>query len=157
MSLIIAEPLIPESSFEQLESYIPHFFSLNHQKYETYFKFKNSDNTKDLIINLALGRGYDVYCYTYLSVDDIQINNKQYYNFKFNFSLDKKELYFSNLEIKTYYFVCVNYIQFFYDDYITIFNEADEIKLEHNTPLIFINFIHQTHTFFYQKEKKMKL
>ena len=157
LSLIIAEPLIPESSFEQLESYIPHFFSLNHKKYETYFKFKNSDNTKDLIINLALGRGYDVYCYTYLSVDDIQINNKQYYNFKFNFSLDEKELYFSKLEAKTYYFVCVNNIELYYDDYITIFNEADEIKLEHNTPFNIYKFYSSNSYIFLSEGKQNEI
>ena len=152
-SLIIAEPLIPESSFQQLESHIPHFFSLNDKKYETYFKFKNSDNSKDLIINLELGRGYEVFCYAYLSNEDIKIKENQYDNFIFNFTLDKKELYFSNLEIKTYYFVCVNYIQFFYDDYITIFNEADEIKLEHNKPYNIYKF-YSTNSYIFLFEGK---
>ena len=62
-SFIFSEPLIPASSFKQLESHIPHFFSLNEKKYEAYFKFKNSDNSKDLIINLSLGIGYDIFCY----------------------------------------------------------------------------------------------
>ena len=156
-SFIFSEPLIPASSFKQLESHIPHFFSLNEKKYEAYFKFKNSDNSKDLIINLALGIGYDVFCYAYLSNEDIQIKDNQYYNYLFNFTLDKKELYFTNLETKIYYFICVNYIQFFYDDYITIFNEADEIKLEHNNPFNIYKFYSSNSYIFLFEGKKNEI
>ena len=104
---------------------------------------------------MELGRGYEVFCYAYLSNEDIKIKENQYDNFIFNFTLDKKELYFSNLEIKTYYFVCVNYIQFFYDDYITIFNEADEIKLEHNKPYNIYKF-YSTNSYIFLFEGKKK-
>ena len=125
---IISEPIIPESSFQLIKSHIPHFFSLNNDTHETYFKFKNSDSEKDLVLNLVTGKGYSVDCYVYTSPDEIQKKDKEYINYLFNFTMDQKQIYFSKKESKTYYFVCVDYKLFYYDDYLTIFNEADKMK-----------------------------
>ena len=155
---IISEPIIPESSFQLIESHIPHFFSLNNDTHETYFKFKNSDSEKDLVLNLVTGKGYSVDCYVYTSPDEIQKKDKEYINYLFNFTMDQKQIYFSKKESKTYYFVCVDYKLFYYDDYLTIFNEADAVKLDDNIPYT-INKFYSTnsYTFEFKGNKNEKI
>ena len=127
------EPIIPESSFYEVKSYIPFFFFLN-DKNESYFKFKNNNDTTDLVFNLALGKGYSVNCLAYSSIEQIKKKDKNYTDFEFNFTLNNNNIYFSKKNNTNYYFVCVDNLGFYYDDYITIFNEYDNVLLEDNLP-----------------------
>ena len=129
-----SEPIIPESAFQEVKSYETFFFSLNNETYEGYFKFKNNNNEKDLVFNLELGNGYSVNCLAYSSPEQIKKKDNIYIDYEFNFTLDKKDIYFSKKENKMYYFVCVTYEHFYYNDYITIFNEVDNVLLNDNIP-----------------------
>ena len=134
LTFCYSEPIIPESAFQEVNSYIPFFFSLNNESYEAYFKFKNSNNETDLVFNLALGKGYSVNCLAYSSPEQIKKKDNIYIDFEFNFTLNKTDFYFSKKDNKMYYFVLVDYEKFYYDDYFTIFNENDNLILNDNMP-----------------------
>lgn len=128
-----------ENEFTLLKSYENTKFQLNNEVKEAYFKFHNSYEEGDIGISFALGNGFTVDVYVYASYDKIKLNETGYIDYDWKFTLNNiKEFTIDNnstkLEIGDYYIVIKDIKNYYYHDYIKIFNEKDKIYLQHNSP-----------------------
>ena len=127
-----------ENEFTLIKSYENTKFQLRNELKEAYFKFQNSFTDGDIGISFALGNGFTVEVYVYTSYDKIKVDETGYINSDWKFKLNNiKEFTINNSEIQitgNYYIVIKDTKNYYYQDYIKIFNEKDEINLQPNSP-----------------------
>lgn len=130
-----------EDSFKTLlVSYNPTPFKLEGTSKAAYFTFDNTISANgDIAIYFAKGNGFTVEVLFFEKYADITLNAEktEYLGYKKNIVLNnEKEFVFPKEEVSStkYYIIIRDRNDYFYSDYITIFNENDVATLESNTP-----------------------
>ena len=126
-----------ESFNTSLVSYNPTPFKLEGDSKAAYFTFDNKESEKDIAIYFAKGNGFTVEVLFFENYDDIKVEENEYTGYKYNFKINnEKQFVFPGKDvIKTQYYIIVrDRNDYFYSDYITIFNENDIATLNSNSP-----------------------
>ena len=142
-SSLITSALIPESDFIPLDSYSEHYFKLfkHYNVSEGYFTFTNQNKEGDLLIHLAKGQGFSITMYIYTDINEIKQNeNMEYIDYKYKDTINKNILSYPSLNSDKVYIIVKENLGLYYDDYIMIYNELDEIYLENNKPSVIYKF-----------------
>ena len=126
---------IQESSFKPLNSREMYYFELTKSVPEFYFSFLNIYEGSDIIINLKIAKGFTSICYIYDSYEKIKTNDdEEYIDYIKEFNLVENEFILKNSELSIkntkYYLIIKDIFNSFNKDYISIFNEQDNILLE---------------------------
>ena len=156
-------PIIPENNFKPLYSFSPVKFSLDSELKEEYFYFNNSHPDGDVAIHFAKSRGFSVELFIYTSIYDIQRNeNGNFTSATWHFNLQSQQLFvISANDTKQisgkYYVIIKDTHNYYFDDYIEMFNELDTIPLEKRQPYVLKRiFTHKKYTFnFEEKENEL--
>ena len=136
---ILSLDVPPESSFNTtLLSHIPTQFKLEGNSKAAYFTFDNTKSqTGDIALYFAKGNGFTVEVLLFSKYTDIAVSGAEYTGYKKKFVLDnEKEFLFEKESTAStkYYIIIRDRNNYFYSDYITIFNENDVANLESNSP-----------------------
>ena len=155
-SSFILTSLIPEADFIHLNSYEEHkfeLFKLNNVS-EGYFSFNNPNKEGDLIIHFAKGKGFTSSMYIYGNIDDIKQNeNMEYIDYLYKETLNKNIFSYPSLNSDKVYIIIKEEYCFYSDDYIMIYNELEEIKLDNNIPIVLYKFFsHNVYTIKFEGE-----
>ena len=156
---------VPESSFIPLNSREINLFELSQENSEVYYSFQNDFSNSDIIINLKVAKGFTTYCYVYDSFEKIEIDSQgEYINSMANFSLTEESIILKSsvYSIKTnkYYIIIKDILKSYNKDYISIFNELDNINLENENYIIIDKFYSENmfiFTFSHKKEEIVTL
>ena len=136
---ILSLDVPPESSFNTtLLSHIATPFKLEGTSKAAYFTFDNTKSPSgDIALYFAKGNGFTVEVLLFSSYADIAVSGAEYTGYKKKILLqDEKEFLFekANTAQTKYYIIIRDRNNYFYSDYITIFNENDVAVLESNSP-----------------------
>ena len=126
-----------ESFNTSLVSYNPTPFKLEGDSKAAYFTFDNKESKKDIGIYFAKGNGFTVEVLFFEKYEDIKVEENEYtgYKYKFKINSEKQFVFPGNDVIETQYYIIVrDRNDYFYSDYITIFNENDIATLNSNSP-----------------------
>ena len=155
-SSIILASLIPEADFVHLDSYEEHKFELfKHENVsEGYFTFNNPNKEGDLVVHFAKGKGFTSSMYIYSNIDDIKQNeNKEYIDYLYKETINKNIFSYPSFNSDKVYIIIKEEYGFYFDDYIMIYNELEEIKLDNNIPYVVYKFFsHNAYTMKFEGE-----
>lgn len=135
-------PIIPEDKFKQLYPFSPVKFYLESDLKEEYFYFNNLRPDGDVAIHFARSRGFSVELFIYTSLNDIQRSeNGNFTSPTWHFNLQSQQwFYISANDAKQisgkYYVIIKDTHNYYFDDYIEMFNEFDTIPLENRQPYV---------------------
>ena len=145
--------IVPETEFVPLKSRQVVPIELDKTKTELYYSFQNEYEGSDIIINLKVAKGFTTYCYIYDSYDKITVNEKgEYINYLKESVMSENYILLKSSDAsikKTKYFIIIkDLINFYYKDYISIFNEQDSIQLE-NEKFVNIDKFYSKNKYFF--------
>ena len=156
---------VPESSFMPLNSREIKLFELSPDNSEIYYSFQNDYSNTDIIINLKVAKGFTTYCYIYDSYEKIEIDSQgEYINAMAKFSMTEKSIILKSsvysIKSNKYYIVIKDILKSYNKDYISIFNELDNINLENEQYITIDKFYSENmfiFTFSHKKEEVVTL
>ena len=156
---------VPESSFMPLNSREIKLFELSPDNSEIYYSFQNDYSNTDIIINLKVAKGFTTYCYIYDSYEKIEIDSQgEYINAMAEFSMTEKSIILKSsvysIKSNKYYIVIKDILKSYNKDYISIFNELDNINLENEQYINIDKFYSENmfiFTFSHKKEEVVTL
>ena len=129
------------SAFVPINSHEQTLFQLNTTQPEVYFLFDNKYANSDLIFTIKYAKQYTARAYIYDSISNIKTNsNNSYIDYLKEIDLSEKISFIKTSEIaiekKIYYIIIKDLLNYSTKDYITVYNEQDEIDFSEETPFI---------------------
>ena len=141
---------LSEESFNEIEFMTPTKFEIDNIKNKTLFKYKLSDKKGVVGLKFLEANSYIVNVTTYSSYDNKK-NKNEYKLAKEQF----KEINVTGYDDYLYIVIEITKPNYFYDDYLTIYDSEKSIELEHNKVISINNFLSsQLYKFFYKSEKE---
>ena len=140
---------LSEEVFKEISFMTPTKFSID-DKNKALFKYKLVDDGKGTVgLKFLKANSYTVNVTTYSSYEKKE-NEIQYSLAEEQF----KEINVTKYDEYLYIVIKITKTNYTYDDYLTIYDSAKEIKLEHNKPISINNFLsNQQYTLTYKTDK----
>ena len=128
---------------------------LSSEKKELYFSFDNQFDSSDIIILTKNSHQYTTSMYIYDSYESIKTNSAgEYINYVKDLDLSEKLNYITSTKKLTYYIIIKDAGGYKSKDYITIFNEKDNLELKEDQPFIIPMFFNNNlYTLYFNGEK----
>lgn len=139
----------PKTAFKELESNkYQEFIITKNNSHEVYFKFKYDYENSDLSVSLTSGLGYTVRLYVFTDYQNIsKLDDGNYTGFKTQFTLTQRTFAIKAQDLKCgkgeLYFIIKDIKQFYYRDYIKVFNEKEIFQISDNKPFVINQFLSQ--------------
>ena len=131
-----------KDSFTPIKSGIPTYIELNSETSELYFSFDNQFDSSDIAVYTKFSHQYTTGMYFYDSYEKIKTDKDgEYIDYIKELDLSEKINYIKSSKKCTYYIVIKDSGKFSSKDYITIFNEKDNIELKELEPFIIQMFL----------------
>ena len=145
-----------KDSFTPIKSGIPTYIELNSETSELYFSFDNQFDSSDIAVYTKFSHQYTTGMYFYDSYEKIKTDKDgEYINYIKELDLSEKINYIESSKKCTYYIVIKDSGKFSSKDYITIFNEKDNIILKELEPFTIQMFLkNNQYSFSFEGEKE---
>ena len=131
-----------KDSFTPIKSGIPTYIELNAETSELYFSFDNQFDSSDIAIYTKFSHQYTTGMYFYDSYEKIKTDKDgEYIDYIKELDLSEKINYIESSKKCTYYIIIKDSGKFSAKDYITIFNEKDNIELKELEPFVIQMFL----------------
>jgi hypothetical protein len=125
---------LPNAEFQELETMVKTVFNVNKDK-EVYFKYKLNDTKGSIAIQFLLANLYTIEVLIYKTSEDTEPF--------MNYTMAKEP--FKEIDVTDFgeyvYIVIRETFQYYYKDYITIYNPSEIIDLKSGEPLVINKFL----------------
>ena len=144
-----------KDSFIHIKNGEQTLIELSNDKKELYYSFDNIYDSSDIIILTKYAHQYTTTMYFYDSYENIKTNSDgEYINYIKDLDLSEKLNYITSSKKCTYYIIIKDAGGYSSKDYITIFNEKDNLELKEDKPFIIPMFFNNNlYTLYFNGEK----